>query len=119
MPYVQINSLYPFFHYILLVKSLKTLSGFISSVFSSRLHVGTASSQLLELSGATSRQYLYLNEGDKKRYVGVKTNVKFQKLAEAFGETVQYNLLRSAQFDGQVVVVYNSVDEGMAHSLCL
>ena len=81
----------------------------------SRLHIGTVAGKLLEFPGDRSRQYIYL-EHNKIQFVGVKNRLSINDIVEAFGAISSSKVLEDATFKSQVVMAYNSVDQGILRS---
>ena len=78
----------------------------------SRMHVGTDEDKAIEFPGGTGRQYIQLNRNRQVKFVGEKSHMDFKKILQAFGRRTQHKQLKKANFSGQVVAAYNSMDEG-------
>ena len=76
------------------------------------MHVGTDEDKAIELPGGTGRQYIQLNRNRQVKFVGEKSHMEFKRILKAFSRRTQHKQLKKANFAGQVVAAYNSIDEG-------
>eukprot|EP00794_Sanderia_malayensis_P021371 gene21371-23454_t len=73
----------------------------------STLHLGLVSSSLITLSGETSRQYVYFNQG-KLQFVGETKKLSIREIEDAFKFEPSPDRIRDGEFKHQVIVAFNS-----------
>ena len=90
-----------------------TFVTFLSLELQSPLHIGSIPGDRIEFSGDSARQYIsYLNDARTVKFVGEKEKLKISNLYKAFAISERNSFLKKAIFAGQVIVAYNSENEG-------
>ena len=97
------------------LRLLPDLNKILFSEFDSRLSIGTIESNMIQLRGDTSRQYISYPEGSSSpvvKFVGEKAELKLKNFYHAFGMQLRNDFLKNAIFPESVVFAYTSTDEG-------
>ena len=97
------------------LRLLSDLNKILFSEFDSRLSIGTIESNMIQLRGDTSRQYISYPEGSSSpvvKFVGEKAELKLKNFYQAFGMQLRNDFLKNAMFPESVVFAYTSTDEG-------